>query len=117
MRALVVFHDHGCHILDPLLKRGFRHVFVALQNGQYWIRVDGMAAVPVVEVVAGADYDLATFYRAEGYTVVEVKVGDKSARGPLVNANCVGLSKGFLGIRQPFIITPYGLYRHLRNAP
>lgn len=116
MRALVVFHDHGTHILAPLLKRGFRHVFAVRLNGQYWIRIDGMSGVPVAEVVAGADYDLAGFYLDEGYEVLEVEVGDKPPRSPLVFANCVGLSKGFLGIRRPFIVTPYGLYRYLRKV-
>ncbi len=116
MKALAVFHDHGHHILAPLLKPGFRHVFVALQNGNFWIRIDGMAGVPVAEVVAGADYDLATFYRGEGFTVAEVKVANQPVRVPLVNANCVGISKGFLGIRKPLIVTPHGLYRYLRSS-
>ena len=115
MNALAVFHDHGHHILAPLLKSGFRHVFVALLNGNFWIRVDGMSGVPVAEVVAGADYDLAKFYRDEGFTVSEVKVGNNPPRSPLINANCVGISKGFLGIRKPLIVTPHGLYRYLRS--
>lgn len=116
MRALAVFHGHGEHVLCPLLKRDFKHVFVALQNGDYWIRVDGMSGVPVAEVVAAADYDLATFYREEGFTVSEVGVDDKAPRVPFASANCVGISKGFLGIRKPFIITPFGLYSYLRKA-
>lgn len=116
INALAVFHNHGNHVLDPLLKAGFRHVFVALQNGDYWIRVDGMSGVPVVEVVAPADFDLATFYLAEGFTVNETKVDNKCPTSPFVSANCVGLSKGFLGIRKPLILTPYALHRYLRNA-
>ena len=116
MKALAVFHDHGTHFLAPLLKRGFRHVFVVLQNGNYWIRVDGMTGVPDVEVVAGADCDLATFYRAEGFVVKEVDVGESPPFGPFIFANCVGLSKTLLGIRKLFIVTPHGLYRYLRNG-
>ena len=40
---LVVFHDHGCHILDPLLEKGFRHCFAAVQTGDYWVTIDGKA--------------------------------------------------------------------------
>lgn len=116
MKALAVFHDHGNHIFARFLEPGFRHVFIVLQSGNYWIRVDGMSGVPVVEVVAAADYDLAVFYRDEGYAVVEVQVETAAPRGPLANTNCVGLSKVFLGIRRSFIVTPHGLYRHLRNA-
>lgn len=116
MKALAVFHNHGSHILAPLLKRGFRHVFVVLQNGPYWIRIDAMSGVPMAEVVAAADYDLATFYRAEGFAVVELKVGQAPPLGPFVLANCLGLTKAILGIRKVSIMTPHGLYRHLRNV-
>lgn len=116
MRALAVFHDHGCHVFDPLLKRGFRHVFVALQNSDYWIRVDAMSGVPEVQVLAAADYDLTGFYLAtEGFTVLELETGSVPPLGPFVLANCVGCVKVLLGIRAPFAITPYQLYRRLRK--
>lgn len=112
--ALVVFHDHGCHVLDPLLRRGFRHVFCVISQGPYWIRIDGMAGKPTVEVVAGTQIDLAAFYRNEGYTVVSVNEGP-GTRAPFAIANCVGLVKAVLGLRAPFALTPHQLYRFLRK--
>lgn len=114
MKALAVFHDHGCHILDPLLKRGFRHVFCALESGDYWITIDGRAGVLVIEAVAPAGYDLATFYRAEGFTVIETNQSSTPLRTPLVTANCVGFVKAVLGIRCA-AMTPWRLYMHLRR--
>ena len=116
MKALAVFHNYGTHILAPFLKRGFRHVYVVLQSDDYWIRVDGMNGIPIAEVITGADYDLATFYRAEGFAVIEMDVGNEPPLGPIVLANCVGFTKTLLGIRKLFVVTPYGLYRHLRNV-
>lgn len=112
--ALVVFHDHGCHLLDPLLKRGFRHVFCCISQGDYWILIDGMAGKPMVKVVAGTQIDLAAFYRNEGYTVVSVNEGP-GVRSPLAVANCVGIVKAVLGLRAPFVWTPYQLYKFLRR--
>lgn len=75
-----------------------------------------MSGIPVVEVVAPAEFGLAGFYRDEGFTINETKVDNQYPIGPFASANCVGLSKGFLGIRKPLILTPYALHRYLRNA-
>jgi hypothetical protein len=117
VKALVVFHDGlggRQHWLAPLLKPGFKHVFVALLNGNYWIRVDGCRGIPEVEVVCGADYDLAGFYRGKGYTVIETEQGQAPVLAPLVHNNCVGLAKVALCLKS-MALTPYGLYRYLER--
>ena len=109
----MVFHDHGSHVFSRWLRKGFRHVFVAVRVGKYWIRVDGMAGVPAVAVVAPAEYDLATFYRAEGYTVVSCRRGSETPWLGWVFANCVGQAKMVLGLRAPLAWTPWALHRRL----
>ncbi len=116
MKALAVFHDHGNHILDPLLKTGFRHCFAAIASDEVWIRIDGQVGCPVFEVVAPADYDLASFYRAEGYTVIETEQRSTPTRWPLTLTNCVGLVKTVLCINAPLVVTPWRLYRHMTGA-
>lgn len=116
MRALAVFHNKGNHWADRWLKSGFRHVFVCVHDGEYWIRTDGQVGVPTIEVVAEGDYDLATYYRTypeENMTVVETIVGNQMPRWPLTVNNCVGLAKVVLGVRC-MAFTPYQLYCHLR---
>ena len=113
MNPLAVFHDHGNHILDPILKKGFRHCFCAIPNGEYWIVVDGQAGLPRIEVIAGTGYDLATFYRDEGFSVIEVKTR-KPIITPLIFSNCVGMVKVCLGIRSS-ALTPFQLYKYLRG--
>mgnify|MGYP003126675651 CR=1 FL=1 len=112
--TIVVFHDHGGHWLDPLLKKGFKHVFCAIRSGDYWIVVDGRTGGPVVQVVAGADYDLKSFYENEGYTVLVVERGT-GLRLPLVLSNCVGIVKATLGLGHFGVLTPYQLYRRLKR--
>ena len=114
MRALVVFHDAGNHVLSRFLKEGFRHCFVVIKNGDYWIMIDGLKGVPLVEVVAKSDYDLAAHCRNDGATVVETEQRAVAPRAPYVNSNCVGLVKSVLGVRS-IAVTPYGLYKHLRR--
>lgn len=119
--ALVVFHDHGSHWLNPLLKKGFRHAFAVVCDGVHWIRVDAKTGVPDFEIVAPytgkngfTPNDLATFYVGQGFTVLNVKRGT-GVYGPLVYANCVGLVKAALGINAFGVITPYALYRRLKR--
>jgi len=109
---LVVFHGHGCHWMDPLLKEGFKHCFAVVDNAGYMICVDGKAGKPDVEVVCGSDYDLKGFYVKQGFTVVEVG-GGLPTICPLTLSNCVGMVKSVLGIRAFLAITPYQLYRRL----
>ncbi len=114
VNALAVFHDHGCHVLDPLLKPGFRHVFCAVQDDNgYWIRFDAKAGIPDIDVVADRDFDLAEFWRGHDMTVVETSRGTKAPWLPFINANCVGLVKIVLCIRAPWVLTPYQLYKRL----
>lgn len=118
MNALAVFHDQGSdHWANRWLKPGFKHVFACLQLREYWVRVDGMDGVPKVEVLAGPQYDLAAFYRKLGYVVAEFEAPQLPPRLPFVTANCVGLVKLVLGIRAPFVWTPWQLHQHLKGVP
>lgn len=114
MDALVIFHDIGNHPLSPLLRKGFRHVFVCIRahNGQ-WLVIDGTDGTPHFDIVADATTDLVAFYRDEGFTVLETTRQPWRARLPFVLSNCVGLSKAVLGLHAPLTVTPYGLYRRV----
>ena len=112
-RALVVFHGHAAGFLARLCASGFGHCFVAIDDGRYWIIVDGRAGVPEVRVVAGNDYDLADFYREKGLLVVETETANRAPRQPLMLGTCVGAAKRLLGLGAPRVLTPRQLYRHL----
>lgn len=116
MKALVVFHRHGTHMLARWLKRGFKHCFVAVESDGYWIVIDGKDGVPAIDVVAGSDFDLAEFYRSKKYTVIETQQHTSEPSWPLAVDNCVGLVKCVLAIDAPLVFTPYQLFRHLQNG-
>ena len=118
MRALLVFGDPKegrRHWLAPLLKHGFGHVSAVVLTGDYWVLLDAQRGVPVVQVVCGADFDIAGHYRSEGYTVVETVQRAVPARAPVMQANCVGLVKALLCIRSA-AQTPWQLYRHIQRS-
>lgn len=115
MKALVVFHDHGNHMLAWMLKKGFKHVFVVVCIDDQWVLIDGRAGVPVIEHIPADYVDLAEFYRAEGFTVIETEQRTKPPRSPFAIANCVGLVKATLSIRSN-ALTPYGLYKYLKRS-
>ena len=115
--ALAIFHDHGYGPFRRWLRPGFRHVFVAVLRDGYWVTLDGRAGVPALQVVAGEGADLAGFYRrAHGFTVVALTAPRRPPRTPLMLGTCVGAAKRVLGIRAPWVLTPYQLYRHLKRS-
>jgi hypothetical protein len=116
MKALVVFSDRSGICLARFLRPGYRHCFVALVSGGYWIVFDGRAGQPDLEVAAGADFDLAAFYRRCGLNVIETSVTRRRPLQPIMLGTCVGAAKRLLGISALLAFTPYGLYQHLRKA-
>ncbi len=116
MRAVAVFHDVGGGRLRPVLRPGFRHCFCAVRSGAYWIVVDGRQGLPAIEVVAGAETDLAAFYRGLGYAVAEIAAPAGPPRHAFALATCVGVAKRVLGVRAPLALTPYQLWKHLTRT-
>ena len=118
-RAIVLFHHDSNHPLRRFLKSGFRHCLVVVETGDYWVLIDPRDGMPKIEVVAGATYDLAGFYRRNDYMAVETNIVGGKLISPLALTNCVGAVKAILGIRKPFVVTPYRLFKFLekRNPP
>ncbi len=118
MHAVAVFHDFGFGFgwWARFLRPGFRHCFVVFDAGGFWIIIDGKAGVPEVRVVAATDFDLPAWYRGEGFTVIETETTGAPWRQPVMLATCVGATKRLLGIRAPFVLTPWQLFRRLGAA-
>ena len=114
-RALVIFRPEGDRWYSRLLKPGFRHVFCLLDDGDFWILIDGLVGVPFVQAVAESSFDVAGWYRDQGFSVIETVKRNQAPRTPFVAANCVGMAKVVIGVRAAFAFTPYQLYRALKK--
>tara|TARA_R110002096_G_scaffold336193_1_gene529667 strand:+ start:239 stop:589 length:351 start_codon:yes stop_codon:yes gene_type:complete len=113
LKALVVFSGESAHPLARLLKPGFHHCFAVVLSDENWIKADWKTGVPEVRYVT-RDFDLAAFYREQGFTVIETEQGDRPTWSPITLNNCVGFVKSALCIRS-WAATPWGLYRHLKR--
>jgi hypothetical protein len=116
-RAFVVFHGEGRGFWPWLCGRpGFRHCFLALDDGRAWIELDARGDGIHVAADVAAGHDLAGHYRALGYAVIEtaVKCDRRRYRAPWA-FTCVEAAKRTLGLHGWLIWTPYQLYRRLEN--
>lgn len=127
--VLVLFCDDGGLPLLRLLKPGFRHVFVVLplprQAGREegaggWISVDPL--IDRMELALHPPWpvhQLAGWFQAQGLTVLNLFLPVPAARQhpplapPIAPFTCVEAVKRLLGLRAPWVLTPYQLYRHL----
>ena len=119
MRAVVVFTDESSeHPFAWVLKKGFKHCFVAVDNGEHWIEIDASTGIPTFRAMAESNYELAAYYREHKMTVVETAqeevqtLFEYSFKRPYIFTNCVGVVQFVLGMGQ-VSITPYALYKNL----
>ena len=114
-RALVVFSGRTGVAWLRWLRPGFRHCFVALDDGASWLTVDPL--LHRIEVRASglpSHFDLAAEYRRMDLTVVEVIPSPVRVRcAPLGLFTCVEAVKRVLGLHARRIATPWQLYRFL----
>lgn len=117
MKAVIVFHGEGSGFWPAFLGRdGFRHCFVVVPSGDYWILLDGTAGSPRLEVIGGTVDDIAAYYAREKFTILEYQVRTRRLLWwPWMLMNCVGATKAILGIQAWWVWTPWQLYRHLRK--
>jgi hypothetical protein len=113
MDALIIFGDDNDHPLRFLLNKKHRHVWCAVRLDQYWVSYNWHQGNPIINVDQAADFDLASFYREQGFEVIETTVGDEPCHGPWMCNNCVGHTMVICGIRAHHIYTPHQLWKHL----
>lgn len=117
-KALVVYVDQHQLWYLRWLKRGFRHCFVVLQEGDLWLAVDPLSnGVEITPLWLGREYDLAGFYQDCGYVVQHVLVGQpRPTPAPLSPFSCVEMVKRVLGIQARWVNTPFQLYVHVNKS-
>ena len=118
LQILVVFEDRPDGLWLRWLRPGFRHCFCLLRSERGWIlcdsRGDGFDILPAPD--CGVE-PLARSYARLGGRVLGLSRPPRRPPFPLAPFTCVELVKRVLGLRAPWLVTPYALYRHLLRQP
>lgn len=116
-RAMVVFSGQTDQAWLRLLRPGFRHCFLILGADAGWLYLNPLAHYTEIMVLpVAADFDVAGWYRAQGLTVVEARPSLPPRRpAPWRPFTCVEMVKRAIGITAGNILTPWQLYRHIRD--
>jgi len=115
MQALLVFSPENCHPFAFLLNKQRRHVFVCLCTENAWVMYDWRMGLPKIESVAAVGFDLPSFYRDDGFEVLEIETGEHIGYGPFMMNNCVGHAKMVIGCGS-YALVPNGLYKHFTRG-
>jgi len=113
-KAHVIFTDDTDLPYLKILKRGFRHCFVLLNDGKNWIAFDPLAShfeltVPKVP----PDFDLPRWLQGQGCITAPARIKPQKTPALPGLISCVETVKRVLGIRKLWLFTPWQLYRHL----
>ena len=112
----VVFTGHTDIAWLKILKPGFRHCFVLLNDGNNWISLDPLSAYTDIEIHhhIEAVFNLPQWLESQGYQVVQAVIDkDHKTPAPVMIYSCVEFIKRVLGIHARTIITPWQLFNYL----
>jgi len=118
-RAFVAFAGAGKRPWSWLLRPGFRHCFVMLDDGRGWTTVEPLSSrIDVVRQPLAPSEDLPARYLRKGHLVLPAPLARPERADWPQPLTCVAVVKRVLGLRAPFVLTPWQLYRHLlRHQP
>ena len=114
----VVFRDpikyHWC---QKYLKKGFLHCFAFKRSpgGQFYMVVDPARSHIHIDLLPCNDETFQAPTKNNHYVTIIKSINLDYDRGGFCRFNCVEVVKGLLGISAPWAITPYQLFRRLRN--
>ena len=116
-RAWVAFTGQTDVRCLRLLKNGFRHCFLLLNDGDHWIAFEPLLNRTEIFVLpTPPDFNLPAWLAAQELQLVEARINrDLSMALSLTIMSCVSSIKRVLGIQHSFIFTPHQLYRYLQK--
>lgn len=115
VKATVIFSQSTLHKwLHWFLKDGFSHVKVVVHHPDVNIVIDPRSAYTTLDVYSR--FGILVQQDGEMHVKVTRLIDRGKIRRFFGPINCVETVKGVLGIKNPFILTPYQLYKELKNG-
>lgn len=117
MKVIICFEGDkniGLWELFTKHRKGFSHVFVIHYDvdNDIWIKFEYATQRFVIDTYKGEDADRLVAYLANNCICLDCEVNPSPILAPRLTY-CVSFAKHFVGIRNPFILTPYQLYCEL----
>ena len=110
----VVFSGQADMAWLKILRPGFRHCAILVNDGQRWMTLDPLSNyMDVATHHVPVEFNLPLWMEDRGHTVIKARAGKPEKPAPWGMFTCVEAVKRVLGIHNRFIITPWQLYRHL----
>lgn len=115
-KAWVVFSGQADLPWLKILKPGFRHCAVLLNDGQRWLTIDPLSNYTDITVhQVPLEFDLPLWMKDRGHKVLPATIRRSDKPAPFAPYSCVEAVKRILGIHNRLIFTPWQLYRHLEK--
>lgn len=115
--AWVVFTGQSELLRVRLLRRGFRHCFVVVKDGEKWLSLDPLAHRTELQILPVLpDFDVPAWLSGQGHTVLPAQIRSNKKAAPFALFTCVEAVKRVLGLRKRLVFTPYQLFRHLKKV-
>lgn len=117
VQAWVVFSGQADLPWLRLLKPGFRHCYVLMNDGEHWISIDPLSGHTEIMVhhIAPA-FDLPGWLSSRNLTVVKAQTQLRAQPAPWSIYSCVEVVKRILGLHDFWVFTPYQLYKKLTQS-
>lgn len=116
--AIVVFVGETQVKFLRWLRCDFRHCFIVVRSGEYWIACDPLSHYVALTVLPPCQIaELASFFQQRGNRVIATTATiPQPALAPLRPFTCVEVVKRILGLRAPWVFTPWQLYNQLARG-
>jgi hypothetical protein len=111
----VVFSDETDLWFLKILKSGFRHCFIIMQQDNRWVLIDPRSDKTEIQILPHPHhFNFPRFWIEQGKTVVKIpQVQTPRKIASILPISCVEIIKRFIGLHRWWIVTPHQLYRAL----
>lgn len=111
----VVFSDETDLWFLKILKTGFRHCFIIMQQDNRWVLIDPRADKTDIQILPHPyHFNFPRFFMEQGKTVVKVPLIQTPRKlASVLPISCVEIIKRFVDLHRWFVMTPHQLYRSL----